>query len=99
MRDYYSLNDPPCWGFLTSPYLNTEIVIFPCTMPPDSNHTKLESSDQESSQSAGKDTGITLKPTWVEKCSLQQFPEVVGIFLMPLDVICYSSRWVLKWRL
>lgn len=93
------MNDPPCWGFLTSPYLNTEIVIFPCTMPPDSKDTKFESNDQESSQSAGKNTGITLKPTWVEKCSLQQFPEVLGIFLMPLDVICYSSRWVLKWRL
>ena len=32
-------------------------------MPPDSKDTKFESNDQESSQSAGKNTGIALKPT------------------------------------
>ena len=37
-----------------------------CTVPPDSKETKLRSSDQEASQSAGKNTGAVLVPcrTW-----------------------------------
>ena len=33
-----------------------------CTVPPDSKDTKLASSDQEASPSAGKNTGIVLVP-------------------------------------
>ena len=33
-----------------------------CTVPPDSKETKLGSSDQEASPSAGKNTGVVLVP-------------------------------------
>ena len=36
--------------------------VFGCTVPPDGNKTKLGSSDQEASPSAGKNTGIVLVP-------------------------------------
>ena len=34
-----------------------------CTVPPDSKETKLESSNQEASPSAGKNTGVVLVPS------------------------------------
>ena len=37
-------------------------------MPPDSKETKLGSSDQEASRSAGKNTGILLVPCRALKC-------------------------------
>ena len=37
-------------------------------MPPDSKETKLESSDQEASPSAGKNTRIVLVPCRAWKC-------------------------------
>ena len=40
-----------------------------CTVPPDSKETKLGSSDQEASPSAGKNTGIVLVPCRVRKCA------------------------------
>ena len=33
-----------------------------CTVPPDSKETKIGSSDQEASSSAGKNTGVVLVP-------------------------------------
>ena len=43
--------------------------MFPgCTVPPDSTETKLESTDQEASPSAGKNTGLGLVPCHTYKC-------------------------------
>ena len=39
-----------------------------CTVLPDSKETKLGSSDQEASPSAGKNTGIVLVPCRAWKC-------------------------------
>ena len=39
-----------------------------CTVPPNSKETKLGSSDQEASQSAGKKTGIVLVPCRAWNC-------------------------------
>ena len=39
-----------------------------CTVPPDSKETKLGSSDQEASPSAGKNTGIVLVSCRAWKC-------------------------------
>ena len=39
-----------------------------CTLLPDSKETKLGSSDQEASPSAGKNTGIVLVPCHTWKC-------------------------------
>ena len=39
-----------------------------CTVPPDSKETKLGSSDQEASPSAGKNAGIVLVPCRAWKC-------------------------------
>ena len=39
-----------------------------CTVPPDSKETKLQSSDQEASPSAGKNTGIVLVLCHAWKC-------------------------------
>ena len=59
-----------------------------CTVPPDSKETKLGSSNQEASLSAGKNTRVVLVP-----CpSLQLL--LVWIFLRSLGVICYI-RWLL----
>ena len=43
--------------------------MFPsCTVPPDNKKTKLGSSDQEASPSAGKNTKIVLVPCRAWKC-------------------------------
>ena len=39
-----------------------------CTVPPDNKETKLGSSDQEASPSAGKNTGIVLVACCAWKC-------------------------------
>ena len=39
-----------------------------CNVPPDSKETELESSDQEASPSAGKNTGIVLLPCRAWEC-------------------------------
>ena len=39
-----------------------------CTVPPDSKETKLGSTDQEASPSAGKNTGVVLVPCHAWKC-------------------------------
>ena len=39
-----------------------------CTVPPDSKETKLGSSDQEASPSAGKNTRVVLVPFRAWKC-------------------------------
>ena len=39
-----------------------------CNVPPDGKETKLESSDQEASPSAGKNTGIVLLPCRAWEC-------------------------------
>ena len=64
-----------------------------CTVQPDSKKTKIESVNQESSPSAGKNTGVALVPccTWNGhgSVSLQPFP-VVEIYPRSLGVICYD---------
>ena len=40
-----------------------------CTVPPDSKETELESSDQEASPSAGKNTGVVLVLCRAWKCA------------------------------
>ena len=45
-----------------------EKVFSGCTVPPDSKETKLGSSDQEASPSAGKNTGVVLVPCHAWKC-------------------------------
>ena len=52
-------------------------------MPPDSKKTKLASSDQEASPSAGKNTGIVLVPFRVLKCGPTAISRDVAI-------ICYD---------
>ena len=39
-----------------------------CTVPPDNKETKLGSSNQEASPSAGENTGIVLVPCYAWKC-------------------------------
>ena len=63
-----------------------------CTVPPDSKETKLESSDQEVSPSAGKYTKVVLVAH--VSVSLQLFP-MVKIFLRFLGLICFD-KLVLK---
>ena len=45
-----------------------EQVFYGCTVPPVSKETKLGSSDQEASPSAGKNTNIVLVPCRIWKC-------------------------------
>ena len=45
-----------------------------CTVPPDSNETKLGSSDQEASPSVGKNTGVLL----VLCCTWKCFPTAIS---------------------
>ena len=47
---------------LTCHLEDTIIGVSGCTVPPDSKETKLGSSDQEASPSAGKNTGVVLVP-------------------------------------
>ena len=63
--------------------------MFPdCIVPPDSKETKLGSSNQEASPSAGKNTGVVFSAMFVHgSVSLQLFL-VVWIFLRSLGVIC-----------
>ena len=53
------------YPFLAFSDLNCHLedtVFSGCTVPPDSKETKLGSSDQEASPSAGKNTGVVLVP-------------------------------------
>ena len=53
---------------------DTGIGIFSCTVPPDSKETKLESSNQEASPSAGKNTRVVLVPcSRMEVCPYSYF--------------------------
>ena len=59
--------------FLTFSYLtchleDMKIGVFCCTVPPDSKKTKLASSDQEASPSAGENTRIVLVSCCAWKC-------------------------------
>ena len=66
-----------------------------CTVPPDSKETKLGSSDQEASPSAGKNTGIVFVPCCTWKCiptaiySGVDISEVSGCHLLQQ----LSSQW------
>ena len=60
-----------------------------CTVLPDSKETKLGSSDQEVSPSAGKNTDSFNTMLACGSASLLLFP-VVWIFLSSLGVICYD---------
>ena len=55
--------------YLTCHLEDTEKVFSGCTVLPDSKETKLESTDQEASPSAGKSTGIFL----VSCCKVNNF--------------------------
>ena len=52
-------------------------------MPPDSKKTKLASSDQEASPSAGKNTGIVLVPYRVLTCGPTAISRGVDISEVP----------------
>ena len=62
-----------------------------CTVLLDSKETKLGSSDEEASPSAGKNVGDILVPCTHRSVSLQLFL-VVCILLRSLCVICYNIR-------
>ena len=58
-------------------------------MPPDIKETKLGNNDEDTSPSAGKDTGVVLVPfLHVEVCPYSYL--VALIFLRSLGVICYN---------
>ena len=54
-----------------------------CTVPPESKETKLGSSDQEASPSAGKNTKIVLMPYCVSKCVPTAISSGVDISKVP----------------
>ena len=61
-----------------------EYVFCSCTVvPPDSKETKLESSNQEASPSAGKSTGVVLLPCCAGKCVPRPISSVVNISEVP----------------
>ena len=61
-----SVDAYPFWAFSD---LTCHLQVFSgCTVPPDGKETKLGSSDEEASPSAGKNTGIVLVPCCSWKC-------------------------------
>ena len=54
-----------------------------CTVLPDSKETKIGSSNQEASPSAGKNTGIVLVPCRARKCVPTAIYGGVDIFEVP----------------
>ena len=54
-----------------------------CTVPPDSKETKLGSSDQEASPSAGENTRVVLVPCHAWKCVPTAISGGVDIFQGP----------------
>ena len=60
-----------------------EYVFSGCTMPSDSQETKLGGSDQESSPSVGENTGVVLVPCRVGKCVTTAISGGVDIFEVP----------------
>ena len=60
-----------------------------CTVPSDSKETELESSDQEASSSAGKNTRIDLVPCPVWKCAPTAICGRVDISEVP---VCHLLR-------
>ena len=63
---------------------DTGIGVFSgCTVPPDSKETKLGSSDQEASPSAGKNTGVVLVPCSRMKCIPTSISSGVDISEVP----------------
>ena len=60
-----------------------------CTMLPDSKETKLGSSNQEASPSAGKNTGIVLVPCRTWKCVPTAISDGVDLSKVPG---CHLSR-------
>ena len=68
---------------------DTEIGVFGFTVLPDSKETKLRSSDQEVSPSAGKNTGIVLVSCRTWKCVRIAISGGADISEVP-SVICYN---------
>ena len=64
-------------------------MFFGCAVPPDSKKAELGSTDQESSSSAGKNTGVILEGCRVWKCvptaisECVDIPEVPGYRFLP----------------
>ena len=58
-------------------------MFYCCTVPPDSKETELESSDQEASPSARKNTGIVLEPCRALKSVPTAMTGGVDIFEVP----------------
>ena len=54
-----------------------------CTVPPDTEETELESSDQETSPSAGKNTGVILVVCCIWKCVPTAISGGAGISEVP----------------
>ena len=68
---------------LTCHLKDTRIGVSGCTVPPDSKETKLGSSDQEASLSAGKNTRIVLVPYRPWKCVPRAISSGVDISAVP----------------
>ena len=73
-----SVDDYPLFGFL-----RPDLLPSGCTVLPDSRETKLGSSDQEASPSAGKYTRIVLGPCGAWKCVPTAISVGVDIFEIP----------------
>ena len=61
-----------------------------CNVLPDSKETKLGSSDQEASPSAGKNAGIVLVPCHAWKCIPTAISGGIDISKVPGEAICYD---------
>ena len=62
-----------------------------CTVPANSKETKLGSSDQEASPSAGKNTRVALVLCWRMEVCPDSYFGWCGYFLRSLRVICYNN--------
>ena len=91
-----SVDAYPFWISMTWPitFRIHELVLSGRSVPPDSKDTKLESSNQEASLSAGKNTEVVLGLCCAWNCVPTSVP-VVWIFRRSLYVICYN-KWVLS---
>ena len=59
------------------------LILYGCTVLPNSKETELGSSDQEASPSVGKNTGILLVPCHERKCGPKAISGGVNISEVP----------------
>ena len=75
---------------LTCHLKDTGIDVSSCTVLPDSKETKLGSSNQEASPSAGKNTGIHLVPCCTWKCVPTAISNGVDVSEAPAYPSCHG---------